>query len=139
MNFEYTGPQINNPNTTFVQKKVQATMVDLPLGLKVKADRLLNFSAYVLGGLKYSFDLASNKKTNDDGAAPIDKLIKNKKSFLSYEAGLGCDLYFEWFKLSPEFKVSYSFKDIFKHNNDPYSNPIDKAKLRHFTFSLFIE
>lgn len=139
MNFEYTGPQINNPNTTFVQKKVQATMVDLPLGLKVKANRLLNFSAYVLGGLKYSFDLASNKKTNDDGAAPIDKLIKNKKSFLSYEAGLGCDLYFEWFKLSPEFKVSYSFKDILKHNNDPYSNPIDKAKLRHFTFSLFIE
>ena len=139
LNFDYAVPQINNPGTTFTQKKVQATMVEMPFGLKFKADRFSNFSPYVLAGLKYSVDLASNKKTNDDGAIAIDKLIKNRKSFFSYEAALGFDLYFEWFKISPEFKLSYSFKDILKHNGDPYSSPIDKAKLRHFTFTLFIE
>lgn len=122
-----------------VEKKVQATMVDFPVGFKVKSDRLMNFRAYMLGGLKYSVDLASSKKTNDVNASSIDKLLKNKKGFLSYEAGLGFDIYFEYFKMSPEVKVSYSFNDILKHDINPYASPIEKAKLRHFTFSLFFE
>ncbi|RZL35226.1 MAG: PorT family protein [Pedobacter sp.] len=122
-----------------IEKKVQATMVDIPVGFKLKSDRLMNFRAYMLGGLKYSLDLASGKKTNDVNAVAIEKLLKNKKGFLSYEAGLGFDIYFEYFKMSPEVKVSYSFNDILKHDINPYANPIEKAKLRHFTFSLFFE
>ncbi|RZL50824.1 MAG: PorT family protein [Pedobacter sp.] len=139
LDYNYVDNTVNNPGVTFTQRKVQATMIDIPLGLKIKSDRLMNFRAYMLGGLKYSMDLASDKKTNDLAAAPIDKLVKNKKSFLSYEAGLGFDIYFEYFKMSPEVKVSYSFKDVILHQNNPYSNPIDNAKLRHFTFSLFFE
>lgn len=139
INYDYVDPGIYNPGNLQIQKKVQATMVDFPVGFKLKSDRLMNFRAYMLGGLKYSIDLASSKKTNDADAAPIDKLIKNKKSFLSYEAGLGFDIYFEYFKMSPEVKISYSFNDILKHEDQPYANPIDKAKLRHFTFSLFFE
>jgi hypothetical protein len=139
INYDYVNPGTFNPGNPQIQKKVQATMVDFPVGLKLKSDRLMNLRAYMIGGLKYSIDLASDKKTNDAEAAPIDKLIKNKKNFLSYEAGLGLDIYFEYFKMSPEVKVSYSFNDILKHENQPYANPIDKAKLRHFTFSLFFE
>ncbi|TKC05669.1 PorT family protein [Pedobacter polaris] len=139
LNYSYEEPAINNPGVSLTQKKVQATMIDLPVGLKLKSDRLMNFRAYMLGGLKYSMDLASGKKTNDAAAAPIDKLVKNTKSFLSYEAGIGFDIYFEYFKMSPEVKLSYSFNDVLRHENNPYSNPIDKAKLRHFTFSLFFE
>jgi hypothetical protein len=132
-------PGLYNPSNPFIQKKVNATVVDFPLSLKLKSDRVMNFRAYMLGGLKYSIDLASGKKNNDENAAPTDKLIKNKSSFLSYEAGVGFDIYFEYFKMSPEVKLSYSLKDIFNHDPSPYSNPIDKAKLRHFTFSLFFE
>lgn len=139
LNYEYVDNQVNNPGVPLTQRKVQATMIDLPLGLKLKSDRLLNFRAYMLGGLKYSMDLASGKKTNDDAAAPIDKLVKNKRNFLSYEAGIGFDIYFEYFKMSPELKVSHSFKDILLHSGNPYVDPIEKAKLRHFTFSLFFE
>ncbi len=139
MNYYYVVPGTYNPTQPVINKKVQATVVDLPIGIKLKSDRLMNFRAYMIGGIKYSIDLASDKKNNDSDAAPINKLIKNKKSFLSYEAGLGVDLYFEYFKMSPEVKMSYSFKDIFLHENQPYSNPIDQAKLRHFTFSLFFE
>jgi hypothetical protein len=140
VNYNYTSPSTGNVMTEpLIQKKVQATMVELPLGLKLKSDRLLNFRAYMLGGLKYSMDLASSKKNNDADAAPINKLLKNKQNFLSYEAGVGIDIYFEYFKMSPEVKLSYSFNDIMKYDGTPYSNPIDKAKLRHFTFSLFFE
>jgi hypothetical protein len=139
INYHYVVPGTYNSQNPLIEKKYQATMVEFPLGLKLKSDRLMNFRAYMLGGLKYSVDLASAKKTNDADAAPIDKLIKNDKSFLSYEAGLGFDIYFEYFKLSPELKLSYSFKDILKHDDTPFANPIERAKLRHFTFSLFFE
>ncbi|MNY10646.1 hypothetical protein D3C86_1436340 [compost metagenome] len=125
--------------TDLIEKKVQATMIDLPLSLKIKSDRRNNFRAYVIGGAKYSMDIASKKKTNDAPNAPMEKFLKNKKNFLSYEAGFGFDLYFEYFKMSPEIKLSYSFSDVLKNDPSPYSAPIDKLMLRHVTFSLFFE
>lgn len=139
ISYAYIEPGIYNPGNPVAQRKVQATMLDIPLSLKIKSDRLIDFRAYMIGGIKYSLDLASKKKTNDDLAPAVDKLVKNNKSFFSYEAGLGVDIYFEYFKMSPELKVSYSFKDILTHNNTAYATPIDQAKLRHFTFSLFFE
>lgn len=139
LNYEYVDNRVNNPTVALAQRKVQATMIDLPVGIRLRSDRLGNFRAYMLGGLKYSMDLASGKKTNDDNAAPVDKLVKNKRNFLSYEAGIGFEMYFEHFKMSPEIKVSQSFKDVLLHSGNPYVDPIEKAKLRHFTFSLFFE
>ncbi|MEJ5994294.1 outer membrane beta-barrel protein [Pedobacter sp. Du54] len=125
---------------TAVEKKVQATMIDLPLSLKLKSDRLKNFRGYMLGGIKYSIDVASRKKNNNaDVLNEIDKKINNQNMFFSYEAGAGMDFYFGFFKMSTELKVSHSFKDILVHENTIYASPIEKAKLRHFTFSLFFE
>ncbi|TDG35107.1 PorT family protein [Pedobacter changchengzhani] len=122
-----------------IDKKVQATLFDFPLTLKIKSNRIDNFRAYWIGGAKFSLDIGSKKKTFDDGEAAIDKFLKNKKNFISYESGIGFDLYFEYFKMSPEFKYSYSTSDILKHDNTAFATPIDKTMLRHFTFSLFFE
>lgn len=118
---------------TSILKKNNATLTELPLSLKLKSERMKNVRAYMLGGLKYSFDIASRKN--------VDKLkdLTFKRNYLSYEAGLGMDFYFEWFKVSPEFKVSYSLKDILNHQGNPFNTPIEKAKLRSFTFSLIFE
>ncbi len=123
-----------------IEKKTQATMIDMPVSLKLKSDRLMNFRAYVLGGIKYSLDMASNKKQNNaDILDEQQKHLRNKRNFLSYEAGAGMDFYFPFFKMSTELKVSHSFKDILLHENTAFASPIEKAKLRHFTFSLFFE
>lgn len=122
-----------------IEKKIQATMVELPLGIKIKSDRRNNFRAYVIGGAKYSLDIASKKRSNDAPNAPMEKFLKNRKNFFSYEAGLGMDLYFEYFKMSPEIKLSYSLNNVLKNEPSPFSTPIDKLMLRHVTFSLFFE
>ncbi|MDN3586792.1 outer membrane beta-barrel protein [Pedobacter aquatilis] len=124
---------------TLIEKKVQATMFEIPLLLKIKSNRLNNFRAYWIGGAKYSMDIASKKKTFDEGEMPLNKLLKNRRNYLSYETGIGFDLYFEYFKMSPEIKVSYSINDLLQHDNTAFANPLDKTKLRHFTFSLFFE
>lgn len=124
-----------------VQKEVQATFVHLPLGVKLKSDRRGNFRAYLLAGGRYSMDIVSKKKTDDADKILREKLVKNIGSFFSYEAGIGFDLYFEYFKLSPEIKFSQSINSVLntKERPNPYTQPIDKLFLRNFQFSLYFE
>lgn len=123
-----------------MEKKTQATLVEFPLGIKIKSDRRNNFRAYMLGGAKFTTDISSKKKTNNSLITdPAEKFINNKRNYLSYEAGLGFDLYFEYFKMSPEIKLSYSLKNVLQDEPTRYAAPIDKLMLRHVTFSLFFE
>lgn len=134
MSYQFTNPDFD------VEKKVQSTLVEFPLGLKIKSNRRNNFRAYLLGGAKLSTDISSKKKTNNNLVTdPAEKFLNNNRNFISYEAGLGFDLYFEYFKMSPELKLSYSLNSVLKNESNRYAAPIDKLMLRHITFSLFFE
>ena len=133
LNYDYEDP------LEFKQQKVQSTLIDFPFGIKIKSDRRKNFRAYVLGGAKYSIDIVSKKKTNDEGNILSEKFVKNSRNILWYEAGIGLDLYFEFFKLSPEIKLSNTFKSVLSPEVHPYSDPLDKLFLRNLQFSLFFE
>ena len=135
-NYEYEDPTYN------VQKKVQSTYVDLPLGFKLKSDRIKNFRAYIIGGMKYSMDIVSKKKKDDASLIAQEKYLKNVPNALWYEAGFGLDLYFEFFKLSPEIKFAQTTKSILDPKDraiNPYISPVDKLFLRNFQFSLYFE
>ncbi len=123
----------------FTRRSVSTVMLDFPLGVKFKSDRKKNFRAYVLGGLKYGINIASKKKADDALNNAEYKFLKNQKNTLSYEAGLGFDIYFEFFKLSPEIKISNSINSVLRSDNTPYANPIEKMFLRNFQFSLYFE
>jgi len=130
----YTYPKSSDD----VTKQIQSTTVDFPLEVKIKSDRIQDFRAYILGGVKYSLAIGS-KKNADTGLDPLNKLVKNASGFGSYEAGIGCDIYFEFFKLSPEIKMSNSFGNVLVPENHPYSSPISSLGLHTFTFSLIFE
>ncbi|MBD1394580.1 PorT family protein [Mucilaginibacter sp. ZB1P21] len=121
-----------------VDKQVQTTTVDFPISIKLKSDRIGNMRAYLLGGMKFSNAIGS-KKGSDVNAGPLEKLLKNNRSYSSYEAGFGFDIYFEYFKLSPEIKVSNSLGNILVQENHPFSSPISKLSLQTVMFSLFFE
>ena len=71
----------------------------------------------------------------------LDKLVKTNRNILWYEAGVGFDFYFEFFKLSPEIKWSQSVNNVLASNSSPnaYSTPLEKLFLRNFQFSLYFE
>ena len=123
----------------YKDRKVKASLIELPLSLKLKSDRRHNFGAYLAGGLKYSADLSSAKRNNDTDKVASEKMLKNTKSYLSYEAGIGLDLYLRYFKLSPEIKYSSSLNNMLKQENNVFSEPIDRLMLRNVTFSLYIQ
>lgn len=131
LSYTYTDPSED------VQKSVQTAVIDFPAELKLMSDRIQNFRAYMLAGIKYS--QAVSTKRNTPNTDPLDALVVNKSGYGSYEVGLGCDLYFEYFKLSPEIKLSNSFGNVLVAENNPYSSPISKLSLHTITFSLIFE
>jgi len=132
LNYVYATPSQD------VTKQIQTTTVDFPLSFKLKSDRIANFRAYILGGVKYS-EAIGKGNTMDETNDPLQKLVKNSKGFGSYEAGLGCDIYFEFFKLSPEIKLSNSIGNVLVQENNPFSSPISKLSLHTIMFSLIFE
>ncbi|RYE15368.1 MAG: PorT family protein [Sphingobacteriales bacterium] len=121
-----------------VMKQINTTSFDIPLQLKLKSDRIGDFRAYLLGGAKVTAAIGS-KKNDDKNKDLSEKLVKNQQMFASYEAGIGFDIYFEFFKLSPEIKISNSFGNILKAENHPYSAPLSGLSLHTVQFSLYFE
>lgn len=129
------GAAIINP----IIKTVQSTYLDLPLYLKFKSDRKGNIRSYIIGGLIYSYDIIPKKKNDDSGFPPIEKLVKIQSNVISYKIGVGVDLYYEYFKMSPEISVSNSLVNVLNQNNNPFSSPIQKLIPTSIHFSVYFE
>jgi hypothetical protein len=116
-------------------KQVQSLLLGFPAHVKFLSDRINNFRVYMLGGINYQYDLASNSS-----ARKAQNLVKLSPSDFSVEGGIGFQFYFPVFILSPELKISEGIKNV--HDRDPnlqYSNVIDKLKTRMIVFSLIFE
>ena len=118
-----------------IKKDVESTFIEFPLNLKFKSNRYNNGRAYLLTGLKYNIDLASQKDINDEGL----ELIKLKKNDFMYEIGFGIDFYLEYFKFSPEFKATFGLVDMLVDDDSIYSNSIKKMLTQGFTVTLTFE
>jgi len=122
-----------------VTKSVHASLVEIPLLFKIKSDRLGDLRAYLLGGVKYSYGLSVDKTNDDPNLSPLEKQVINKRGYASYEAGIGCDIYFEYFKFSPELKISNSLGNVLTPGTDPYSQPLQKLLLHSLVFTIYFE
>jgi len=120
-----------------VLKSTQTTTVDFPLEVKLKSDRIQDFRLYIMGGIKYSE--AIGRGNNQPTLDPLQMTVKNATGFGSYEAGIGCDIYFEYFKLSPEIKISNSLGNILVPQNQPFAAPLSRLGLHTIMFSLIFE
>ncbi len=132
---------IKYPNSDGTQKQgvatkqIESILLGFPVQMKFLSDRINNFRVYMLGGINYQYDLASNAS-----ARKADDLVKLKPYDFSIEAGIGFQFFFPVFILSPELKISRGI--INEHSRDPnliYSNVIDKLNSRMVVFSLIFE
>lgn len=87
---------------------IQSIPVSLPLYIKYSAERKHNYRPYLIWGAGAYIDLGTNKE-NPVLLKPLDFYT---------EFGVGCDIYFSFFKLAPELKFAFGFNDMFV--------PIDK-------------
>ena len=111
--------------------------VDIPLYLRYSAERYGNFKPYVQVGVGTYFDLGRDEQTD----------VTLNLSDYYFSAGFGCDLYFRYFKLSPELKFNFGRINVLtpKHitedtaSNLKYTNALSALFSRVLVFSLNIE
>jgi hypothetical protein len=135
--FEYSlkYPDVFNDESTITTKKVQSITLSFPIQLKFSSDRIQNFKVYTIAGVKFDYDMAANA-----GKKNGDELIKLKKFDYGVEGGIGFHLYFQYFVLSPELKLSWGLSNLHSRNEKlKYSNVIDKINSRMISFSLTVE
>ena len=139
VNYDYT-PFVSNSHERQLTALVRASYIDLPLLFKFKSDRKGNYRGYLIGGGKYSVNVVSGKRYDDASFVPVEKLLKTKPGYFSYEAGIGFDLYFDFFKMAPEIKWVQSVGNLLDAREaNMYNHPIDRLMLRNLQISLFFE
>jgi hypothetical protein len=129
---------VNSSDTLNYTKKVESTVIDFPLDLKIRSSRLNNIACYILGGGKYSIDLASQKNVQGSSQAST-AIVKLKKNDYSFEAGFGIDYYFPYFKFSTEIKGCWGIPNLLVRDQNVFSNCIDKVNSQLLLISFNFE
>ncbi|MCZ2247781.1 MAG: PorT family protein [Bacteroidia bacterium] len=119
-----------------IDKRVESVYLDFPLLFKYKSERAGNFRAYLIGGGKYSLDMASQKDINSKLVKDI--LIKIDDNDFSFVFGVGFDFYLTYFKFSPELTYSLGLKNILIQENNILTKPIDRltSKIIQISFNF---
>ena len=129
---EYTLVSENRPPITRV-KTIESTFLEFPLQVKFKSVRLTNGRAFVVGGFRYSIDLASQKDVEKED----EEIVKLKRSDYAYEIGFGIDIYLRYFKLSPVIMLSLGMNNMLvKEEGNLFSESIDRLYSKIFQFGL---
>ncbi len=119
-----------------VQKSITSTIIEIPLEIRYKSRRLNNFRMYVLGGARYSLDLAAQKKGKDNSSTTNLKLKKND---VSLELGAGAEFYTTYFKFGVEAKMGYGIVNLRVEEDHLYSGSLESIRSKIFLLSFTFE
>jgi hypothetical protein len=92
---------------------------------------------YLLGGPKYSYDLASIETGEGE-----DILVRVARNDFHYELGVGFDHYFYYFKFSTELKASFGMANLARKGEDQYQryfSSIDRLNSQSIMISFLFE
>lgn len=132
---------VNNKGTLKPEDEVdvvvKSSIIDLPLLVKMRAQRMQNFKPYLVAGPAVTIDLSRSQDCN----------LLLKQMDYGVEFGVGCDIYLPYFKLAPEFKMFYGFNDMIDKNRpdiigtseEKWQNAINKLTSRIFTLTFNFE
>ena len=132
---QYSFKDMSSNNIFNRIKKIESTLIDFPVYIKYKSERYNNFRAYVIGGLKYSLDIASQDDIDDIENA----IIKLKKHDIMGEIGFGMDFYLEYFKFSPQIKIAHGLINILSKDTTVYTQSIKKLTTNGWLLSFTFE
>jgi hypothetical protein len=108
-----------------IQRPIESVLVEMPFHVRYKSAPYHDFRLFVIAGVKYSFDVASDSRTRQ--AAGIVN-------------GAGIQFFFPYFIFSPELKISQGLNNVLIFNDRlEQSNVLEKVLSRTFTLSLHFE
>ncbi len=135
INYDIRGYRPTEVSSLVSSQKISSTFIELPLLLKFKSARVYNTRAYVIGGIKYSFDLASQaKKIEENNYEP--KLFRTDTQIVG---GAGFDFFMNWFKFGVEFSMNYGLRDMLLREGNIYTDGIKSLRSKIFMLTFTFE
>jgi hypothetical protein len=109
----------------------EETLVELPLLVKYKSQRFNNTRMFFVGGLNGQFRTKNQEEANEDPVAL-------KGTDVALEMGMGFDMYFKYFKFSPEIRFSHGLMNLYQegHSDDRIAGAISVIKRKSITVYL---
>ncbi len=118
-------------------RDIESVLIQMPFQVRFKSDPFNDMRVYVMGGVKYSYDVATNARIRKEQA---NRLILISPHDFSIEVGGGFQFFFPFFIFSPEIKYSQGFGNILIYNgNQTQTHLVEKFLSRTFTISLHFE
>jgi len=124
-------------DTFDIEKKIESTWLNFPLCLKIRSKRLGNIAAYMIGGGRFTLDLASQKDSKN--TVPGQEIIKLYNTDYGFEAGAGLDFFLPYFKFGIELRAGLGMRNLLVPDNTIYSNSIDQLRSKVILISLTFE
>lgn len=135
------------------EKGSNFTAFEFPLSVKFRSDEKIlknkfnRYRAYLIGGVRYTRWIGINDEYSGLQNRPKDDIAPSlimRPGYLSWEAGLGADIFFAYFKMSPEIKFNQSFGNVFAPNhelakNNLFMEPIQRGLIRNIYVSLIFQ
>jgi hypothetical protein len=127
-------------DTFDIVKKVESTFLDFPIDFKIRSKRFGNFAAYMVGGAKYTLDLASQKDVRNGDLPLSQQVVKLAKNDFAVQAGAGVDFFLPYFKFGIELKTSLGIRNMLVPDSSSIlSSTIDRLNSRVFLVSFTFE
>jgi len=118
-----------------IERKFDPVFVEAPLQFRYKSETYNDMKMFVLGGIKYAFDVSSQSRTQLERS-----LVRIAPSDFALEIGFGFQFYFPYFIFSPELKFSHGLSNtVIYSQNVGQSTVLDKVHSRAFTLSFHFE
>ncbi|MEQ8904763.1 outer membrane beta-barrel protein [Ekhidna sp.] len=111
-----------------------ATMVELPLLIKYKSARRGNLAMYMLAGVNPSFEAAGKGDEQDVG-----QKLELRNWNIAIDVGVGLDMYFAYFKFSPEIRYSYGLRNMLTDDPNDFSIGLDKLTTQNLGIFITFE
>ena len=125
-----------NSNTE-QQRDIESVLVQIPFQVRFKSDPFHDMRVFVLGGIKYTYDVASNARIREEQA---NRAVLLSPHDFAVEVGGGFQFFFPFFIFSPELKYSQGIGNVLIYNpNLEQTNVAEKVFSRAFTISLHFE
>ncbi|WP_425390597.1 outer membrane beta-barrel protein [Ekhidna sp.] len=121
-------------NGTTQRELKDATMVELPMLIKYKSARRGNLAMYMLAGINPSLE-ASGKGDEQD----VGQKLELRNWDVSIDVGVGLDMYFAYFKFSPEIRYSYGMRNMLSDNQNDFSIGLDRLTRQNLGIFITFE
>lgn len=119
----------------FSQRTVESVFVEMPFQVRYKSAPFHDKRVFVIAGVKYSFDVASDSRSKQ-----AETLVRISPSDFQLEYGAGLQFFFPFFIFSPELKISQGIGNTLIYNPAlQESTVLEKLLSRTFTISLHFE